>query len=163
MINVSFKIENNFAADFARGFSNAVEAGLKRVAPEGKKIIQGEIPESSGDLRSKGVSTDTGDKTITYTVSQIRDGFDYAIGVVEGTGLYGPKRKRITAKNGKALRIPIANLKNLRPETLARANNGFIFVRSIKGQRPNPFNERAAKRIEQVFPGRLADEITNAL
>lgn len=49
--------------------------------------------------------------------------------VHDGTGIYGPKKKPITPKSKKTLRW--------------RGPHGYIFAKSVKGMRPNPFLEKA--------------------
>lgn len=55
----------------------------------------------------------------------------YAIYNVKGTGLFGPRGRRITPKNGKVLAF--------------RIGGQLVFARSTKGQKPNPFLVNALK------------------
>jgi hypothetical protein len=55
----------------------------------------------------------------------------YALYVALGTGIYGPKKKRIYPKKAQALRFMIGNK--------------VIFAKSIAGQKPNPYHERATQ------------------
>ncbi|HXG84086.1 MAG TPA: hypothetical protein VNI84_08670 [Pyrinomonadaceae bacterium] len=160
MIDVSVKIESLFLNSLSAKLPGVIRQSFEAIAPDGKKIIQSEIPEAEGKLKAEGVSFKLTGEGIEYTVSRLAPGgFDYAVGVAEGTGIYGKKGKRIFPKKGKFLKIPIANLKGLSPERLASAKDGFIFVRSIKGQKANPFDKRSIKRFEKELIPKLAAAI----
>ncbi len=164
MIDVSVKIESSFLDGLIAKLPGVIRQSFEAVAPDGKKIIQSEIPEAEGKLRSEGVSFKLTGEGIEYTVSRLSpDGFDYAVGVAEGTGVYGKNKKRIFPKKGKFLKIPVANLKGLSPARLRSAKDGFIFVRSIKGQRANPYDARALKRMETELANKLEQEIEKRL
>lgn len=60
-------------------------------------------------------------------VVRIGTNVEYAIYVHEGTGLYGPKHRRIVPRTKRYLRF--------RPQGTQR----FVYARSVKGMRPNPF------------------------
>lgn len=57
----------------------------------------------------------------------------YALAVHEGTGLYGPQRRRIYPKRGKVLAW--------------KGKGGWRFARSIAGQKPNRFADRTVQRV----------------
>ena len=65
---------------------------------------------------------------------------NYAAFVHEGTGLYGPMHRRITPSQA---------------SVLAFVSGGKqVFAKSVSGQRPNPYADRAVKRTDsraQVF------------
>jgi hypothetical protein len=56
--------------------------------------------------------------------------------VILGTGIFGPKKEPITSPTGKMLRFEI--------------NGRILYRRSVKGQRPNPFIQRALKTLPLV-------------
>lgn len=56
---------------------------------------------------------------------------NYAPFVTGGTGIYGPRGRRIRPKNGEFL--------------VFRINGQLVFARSVAGQRPNPFLVNALK------------------
>jgi phage gpG-like protein len=60
-------------------------------------------------------------------VVRIGTNVEYAIFVHDGTGLYGPKHRRIVPRTKRYLRF--------RPKGTKR----FIYTKSVKGMRPNPF------------------------
>jgi len=79
--------------------------------------------------------------------------FDYAEPVATGTGLFGPRHALITPRRGRALLIPGDSVpvdsKTGKPEAYVDINGRiFIMRRSMKGMKPNPFDERAAQRLE---------------
>lgn len=61
---------------------------------------------------------------------------DYAPYVIMGTGIYGPKKRPITPVNGRALAFTIAG--------------NAIVVRSVLGQKPNPFMQRAHDKVKSA-------------
>ena len=73
-----------------------------------------------------------------------QSGSDFSIGVestaphtifvIEGTGIYGPGGGRIYPRSAQALRF--------------EWHGGIVFYRSVAGQKPNPFMDRAVARIE---------------
>lgn len=72
----------------------------------------------------------------------------YAQYVHEGTGLFGPFQRRITPKFKRAMRWI--------------AGGQVVFARSTKGQRPNPFLDRAYKRL-LVESDALTDRLWRAV
>lgn len=63
-------------------------------------------------------------------VAHVGTNMEYALFVHEGTGLFGPRHRRIRPKRAKVL--------SFKPRGGRR-----VFVRSTRGQRPNPFLVRA--------------------
>lgn len=61
-------------------------------------------------------------------------GVEYAPHVAYGTGIYGPRGIKITPTTKRCLHFMWKGME--------------IFVKSVKGQKPNPFHERAMKRGE---------------
>jgi hypothetical protein len=51
----------------------------------------------------------------------------YALWVHDGTGLYGPLRRRITPKNARALRFRV------------KGKSGYVFAKSVRGMKRNQF------------------------
>lgn len=69
-------------------------------------------------------------------VGRIGTNVKYALFVHNGTGIYGPKRRPITPKNGKVLAWK------------GKGPKGIVFARSVKGMRPNPFLKDALKVLQ---------------
>lgn len=59
--------------------------------------------------------------------SRIGTNVKYAILVHNGTGIYGPRGARIKPKTKRYLRF------------VPKGGNRFVFAKSVKGMRPNPF------------------------
>lgn len=57
----------------------------------------------------------------------------YAIFVQRGTGLYGPKRRRIYPKRAQFLRFK------------PKGASHYVYARSVKGMKPNPFLTRGLR------------------
>lgn len=79
--------------------------------------------------------------------------YDYGLAVAGGTGLYGPRKALIKPRKRRALLIPVdvvpIDRKTGKPEAFIDVNGqSFILRRSMKGMKPNPFDERAARRLE---------------
>ena len=81
----------------------------------------------------------------------------YAPYVHFGTGIYGPKKRKIVPKKAKALKIPI--------------NGKVIFRKSVKGQKPNPYFKKAVdiylkhgfNQAAEEFKVELTDSIAHQL
>lgn len=94
--------------------------------------------------------------------------FDYAEAVARGTGVFGPKGAVIRPKRGQVLLIPVSSVPaaiNGKPQAYI-TSNGKIYVmrRFSKGRRPNPFDQRAANRLEAEIPAiwqRVVDAFAN--
>lgn len=155
------KVDISQVKNLTEDFHEMLVAGGEALTERGVQLLREEAPKKTGQLRL-GMSGDFDRATMrgsltasarraesgarSFTVSLKGGGsktitlrpqppFDYAQAVAEGTGLYGPRRALIKPKSGKALLIPL--------------NDNFpIFRRSSKGMKPNPYDERAAKRLE---------------
>lgn len=106
-----------------------------------KEEAVNEAPEITGDLKASIYLSNVKYRGSKYTITVGCDPMElgeinYAPFVHQGTGLYGPRKKRIFPKTKKALAIP-----------------GWGVFKSIKGQQPNQFFERAvsARKVEIVM------------
>ena len=106
--------------------ANALHTALLRIAERARDYVQDEAPYRTGDLRASHTVQSLGPGEV-----EMGTNWDYAVFVHEGTGLYGPRRQRIRPKNKKALYWPGAD----HP------------VKSVAGQRPNPYMERVRDRV----------------
>lgn len=91
--------------------------------------------------------------------------FNYPEAVARGTGEFGPKRARIRPKKAKALLVPVSSPATIngKPEAFITSDGQtFVMRRSIKGMKPNPYDERAAKRLEQEAP-QIFDNVVNGV
>lgn len=145
---------------------------LGRLGHFGRQALQTEIPRRTGNMATKGVSSPDVDEkagTVELTVSASRDsvgarlatvhypsgktkqislrpqvGFNYAETVARG-------RPAIQPKVGRALIIPVDTVR-AGEGYISSGTQLFVVRRSAGPQAPNPFDERAAKRIEDRGP-----------
>ncbi|MCA1841581.1 MAG: HK97 gp10 family phage protein [Actinobacteria bacterium] len=68
----------------------------------------------------------------TRLVGELTYHADYALAVMKGTGIYGPRARPITPKRGKYL-------------VFRGRDGGLVYARSVRGQRANPFLVNALK------------------
>jgi len=91
------------------------------------------------------------------TARDPRTGHDYAPDVHEGTGLYGPKKKRIFPKKKKVMCWPKVPWTPWPKDKVGwkMARKKFQFAKSTKGQKPQPFLkwgiEAAQQRSKEFF------------
>lgn len=113
----------------------------RRVVNEAKE----RAPVDNGRLRSSIAYT----IELTPTTCALRVGSDvpYARYVEEGTGIYGPRHRRITPVRRQALKFPTPRSWNSGRQP-RQADRGFVFRRSVAGSPPNPF---LADALQAVF------------
>lgn len=96
-----------------------------------------EAPHATGNL-ADAITVRAGEREGEVYVSAAAP---YAVYVHQGTGLYGPLKQAIKPVRARALHF--------------QAGGREVFARQVKGQRPNPFMDRAAERarpvVEQLF------------
>ncbi len=97
-------------------YDKAVARGILTVV--GKNIVP-DTPKDIGRLRKEWPA---GFKRVRPLVYILENKAPYSLAVEEGTGIFGPKNRRITAKKGKALRFVI--------------DGAIIFRRSVAGTKP---------------------------
>lgn len=121
--------------ELQRAFARApgvVKAGVndwvKRTALRTERQAKMEVPVDQGILQNS-IRTSLGNMTAT-----VKPVAEYALPVHEGTGVYGPKKRPITPRSGKVLSFVVGGQR--------------IFVRSIKGQKPQPFMDDAYKIVK---------------
>ena len=111
---------SNWSDEAKRKFRVALLQGTLHL----ESVVVEEAPAVTGNLRN----------TISSNVEGMRGvvtiGSKYSIYIVEGTGIYGPRGKRIVPKTKKALAFTYKGIPMVR--------------RSVRGMKPNPFHERAA-------------------
>ena len=105
-----------------------IQAGLLRAAGAVEARAVEEAPRVTGNL------VDAIRKYIEGSRARISATAPYSIFVHEGTGLYGPLKRKIFPKEKKALAFVYGGKQ--------------IVVRSTKGQKPNPFMARALEKVK---------------
>jgi len=109
-----------------------IRAGLLRTAGAVEAAAVEGAPKKTGNLAN------AIRKYIESHRAIVKSTAPYSFFVHEGTGLFGPYKTRIVPKHKKALAFTIGGQK--------------IVVRSVKGQKPNPYMKRALKKVEGRIP-----------
>jgi hypothetical protein len=172
------KIDISQVRDMANEFRRMLIAGLVRTAQAGEKHLRAETEKISKEFN---VSSDVDDENLTASLfaTAIRNArsaqsaeviypsgrtkevtlrpqpeFDFAQAVAEGTGLYGPKKRKIVPREAKALLIPKSIGPRLRDNgTYVRFDGQYyIFSAYSRGMQANPYHERAADALEAEIP-----------
>ena len=120
-----------------------IQAGLLRAAGAVEAAAVAEAPIKTGNLKDAIRKYIEGQRAVISATAP------YSIFVHEGTGLYGPHKTKIVPSAKQALAFSIGGKK--------------IVVRSVKGQKPNPFMARALKKVEGQIPGIFAQAIDEFL
>jgi hypothetical protein len=162
-----------FRASFRRGVERAARRGAKLVAeeaPEGEGLLKGgaDFEMSPADGRAlearitmSAVRPPEGESYATLHLPsgktrQIRlarqPAYDYARAVAEGTGLFGARGQRIEPRRARALRVEVERVEP-GESYVSHAGRLFVYRRFVRGMRPNPYDERAARRLLEEAPG----------
>jgi hypothetical protein len=150
--------------DIATTLNPAAFANLKtdmglawagRVGREVVNEMKDRCPVDEGRLRS----SLTYHATLTPSTVEVRIGspIDYAVYVVQGTGIYGPRKAPIYPKTASVLKFPqprtMGPLKQGQKRAAKTKRTPYVFARSVKGSPPNRFMIDA---LETVFgPGQV--------
>lgn len=168
MATIEIKVDAKAVDDLAASIAKAKRQVLGRLAERGYQLLREEVPVDTGNLKqgvaAPDVNYDAGTATLTVSARSARlgprqavvigadgeekkrvtlkssPGFNYAAAVAQG-------RPAIEPKNGQALLIPVPSAPSGQGYLIA---GGQIFVvrKSAKAVAPNPYDERAAKRLE---------------
>ena len=89
---------------------------------------------------------------LTKTDATVEARAPYALFVEKGTGIYGPRKRRITPKSAKALRWEGGGKSKVRLTGRSRTRGGrpiadVMFATSVKGRPATPFMEPAAQKV----------------
>lgn len=124
------------------------DAAVQWANEMGRRVVNAakeNAPVDNGRLRSS--ITHTIELTPTTCVLTVGSDVPYARYVEEGTGIYGPRRRRITPTRRQALKFPTP--RSWSGDNQPRqADRGFVFRRSVAGSPPNPF---LANALAEVF------------
>lgn len=107
----------------------------RRVTSQAKR----NCPVDEGTLRAsiQGIVTSGPGRV----VGRVGTGIIYGLYQHEGTGIYGPKHRRITPTRRTFLRFEVKSGR------LAVGSRPLVFARSVSGVKPNPFLLDALKRV----------------
>ncbi|MGE0367218.1 MAG: hypothetical protein AB7Q00_15940 [Phycisphaerales bacterium] len=180
MASIEINVNAKAAEDLAKDIERAKRMLLGRMAERGYQLLRAEAPARTGNLR-QGVAppeVDYGSMQATLTVSAR----SARIGPRQATviGSDGKEKKQVTLKavepynyaevvargNRDAVLRPKTARAFLIPVATAPSDEGylisggqfFVVRRSRKAQQPNPYDERAAKRLEGEAD-RIADVV----
>jgi len=139
-----------------RDLARLIAVWAQRLMTEAKQTVA----VDTGSLRAS-INAQLYEKA-RETVARVGTNKKHGPYVEYGTGLYttypGKTKKRITAKLGKALRIPVGRFRSVRAAVTAqpglagvdqvgpRSVDAYIFRRSIRGMRARPFMQGLLKR-----------------
>jgi hypothetical protein len=181
MSEVKIKADTKQIDRLGAQFAAGAVIGLRRVLERGEQILRKEVPKATHNLM-QGVSSEVDPSAMRATlVVSARSGrrgprkatlhlpsgktkqimlrpqpaFDYAEAVARGTGIYGPKGKVITPKAGKGLLIPISGRPTggTKKQSYIESGGQYFIVRpSMKGIKPDKFDERTADQLEREAP-----------
>lgn len=180
MASVDVQVDAKAVTELGANIEAAKRALIGRLAERGYQLLRDEVPVRTGNLK-KGVVDPDVDYTnmqATIVVSAARDegkalvgevfdkkgdpvktvtlrpspAFNYAEAVARG-------RASIAPKHGKALLIPVVSVPSGEGYLLA-GGQIFVFRKSASAVPANPFDERAAARLEQEAPA-IADAVLN--
>jgi hypothetical protein len=103
--------------------------------------------------------------SLTETSARVT-GNNVALYIEEGTGLFGPKHRRITPKAAKALRWAAGPAGSLRLSGAIRKGNpggaGYVFARSTKGMEARPYVQKSVKQAAQKVGVKLKATVIDA-
>lgn len=127
-------------ATLSVGLKEMVRRSVAVAGASTQGIAKRHTPVKTGRLRGS-ISL-----TLTPTTALISTEVPYAEWVHGGTGIYGPSRTPITPKH-KSIMASKTN-----PGWGTRSKGGYYIIgRSQKGQKPNPFMERAAEEAKPLI------------
>lgn len=189
--DVNIKVDTKQVERLGFDLQRMAVAGLHRVVEIGERYLREEVPKKTHNLsegisstvdaanlkaelsvsaRSGRVGVEggllhlPGGKTREITL-RARPAFDYAEAVARGTGVYrtgegfGP-HPYIQPRTAKALLIPVDAVP-LKESYITSGGQTFILRKFMRGMKPNPYDVRAAERLEQVAPA-VFNEVVEA-
>lgn len=118
-------------SDLARKARDAVNQTLDRIAVRARQLA----PSASGDLRRSIQAEPARMKSPTVATGRVIALAPYAIYQHEGTGIYGPRGRRIYPHRSKALRF------------VWKKAGGVVFFRSVRGVKGTKFLTRATNEV----------------
>jgi len=130
--------------DESKNIKRALTAAAIIIAEGASNIAPRRTGNLAGSIHVGKISSSGGKFEINVGIDPMElDGsVNYAPFVHNGTGIYGPKKKRIVPRNSKALKIP-----------------GVGYRKSTKGQKAQPFFDDAVEK----FGDKAADEFLRKL
>lgn len=157
--SISIQIDDARLRESMRTAPDKIKHGLsdwvKSTALKAERAAKHEVPVKQGILQSS-IHT-----LISEYSATVRPTTDYAKYVIQGTGLYGPHHTLIRRANGGVFATKI-NPGWGKPNKAGY----YILGRTLKGQHPNPFMNRAydiVKNPAQEDANKMLDEVLAAI
>jgi len=174
MAEAIVKVDTHELEELGRDIRKAKEILLRRLGIRGKKHLMDEVPYETGNLRGGVSDPDIDNQAMTATLTvTARSGASLAgVGqVMSADGKFvknvrlrpspaynyaevvarGNKKATLTPTHARAFLIPVSG----RPSKggyLMVGGQIYIIRKSRKGQKANPFDERAARKVEAEAP-----------
>jgi hypothetical protein len=131
VVEVRIDVHQGAMFNLLRSPSGPVHRRVSSVRRKTEAIAVANAPVGdTGNLRNERTS-ETRDET-TRLVAEITFHAYYALFVMKGTGIYGPKGQPIRPKTAEYL-------------VFRGRDGGLVYVKQVRGQRPNPFLVEALK------------------
>lgn len=121
-------------AEMAKLLEEATKKQLTIQATRVQAAARQNCPVDNGTLRRSISFVITGTSPANM-VARVGSNVEYAHYVEEGTGIYGPKRKRIVPRTKEFLRF------------MPKGASSFVFARSVKGMRGRHYLARALQSV----------------
>lgn len=158
--------------ELAGEFEKVKRQLIGRLAERGYQLLREEVPYKTGNLKQGVAAPDVDYEKLTAVLTVSARSARAAGGPAILIGADGQKKKTVTlkpsnafnyaeavargraaikAKNGKVLIIPVASAPSGESYLLA-GSQIFVFRRSAKATKPNPFDERTVTRLEGEAP-----------
>jgi hypothetical protein len=152
-MNVSFELDaRSFVAKLPSGpkTHGVIVRGLRRAGLELQREAMRRVPRRTGNTQ-RSITSTVDDADLSAVV---RVGSRVGAYLEMGTGIYGPKQRRIYPRHARVLRFPVGAV-SLSGRPLAGKNAQYVFTRSIRGMRKQPFLKPAvdviSPRLGEIF------------
>jgi hypothetical protein len=142
-VAVSVRVDLHQAAlfQFKYGPGGPIVRAASRWSQEVRAIATVIAPKDTGHLA--GSSSVTVKTHPGFVVGEISFQARHALWVHEGTGIYGPRGRPIRPRVGKVMRFAAP------PRLRGASKGGFVYARSVRGQRARPFLLTALRLVMQ--------------
>ena len=141
VVIVSVRTNHDAMAEFLYGPSGPMVRSVTVWGEQVRGIATATAPRDSGLLagsHSVRIGVAPG-----FAFSEITANTNYALFVMRGTGIYGPRGRVIKAKKGKVFAFEGRGGHGPVTRGGSRQSGGLIFAKSIKGTPANPYLEEA--------------------
>lgn len=167
---VSFDVREKGIKNSPERFFLHMFRATGQVVELAEQYIKEEAPSSRlrGDDGGRGgITSHVVDKNpiiegvVDATARNQETGFNFALVLYRGSGLYGPRKARIFPKVKKILAWVISGERPTTPQgwKQARIEGRARFARSVAGMKPNLFMDRGMKKAEKEAPAIFAREL----